>query len=171
MAERSTEDIVERAGQLAENYEKTCTGCAQSTVAGLLDAFGLQDNGVFKAASGLAFGIGLTGDGPCGSLTGGGMVIGLVLGRERKHHQDILKPMKSYELCGELHADFIQQYGSCRCYDIQEKLMGRTFNLLDPKDFEEAGKIGLMEHCSRVVGRATRKAAEIILREQEGGQL
>jgi C_GCAxxG_C_C family probable redox protein len=167
MTETDKEEIMERAYQLAKEYEMTCTGCAQSAVAGLLDTLGIKNDDVFKAASGLADGIGLSGDGSCGALTGCAMVIGLIFGRERKNHKDILKPMKSYLLCKELLNDFIQQYGSCRCYDIQEKLMGRTFDLLDPKDLEQAGPAGMIEHCSSVVGRAARKAAEIILREQE----
>lgn len=167
MTEKNKEEIIERAHELAAEYEKTCTGCAQSVVAGLLDALEIANDDVFKAASGLADGIGLSGDGSCGSLTGCAMVIGLVLGRERKDHQDMMKPMRSYLLCKELHDDFIQQYGSCRCHDIQQKLMGRTFNLLDPKDFEEAWKLGMLEHCSGVVGRAARKTAELILTEQE----
>jgi C_GCAxxG_C_C family probable redox protein len=160
-------EIVETASRLAAEYEKTCTGCAQSTVAGLLDALEMESDDVFKAASGLADGIGLTGDGSCGSLTGGAMMIGLLLGRERKDQKDMLKPMQSYLLCQELHADFIAQYGSCRCHDIQRKLMGRTYNLLDPKDLEDAFETGMLEHCSGVVGRAARKTAEIILRERE----
>ena len=159
-------DIVDTASRLAAEYEKTCTGCAQSTVAGLLDALGMENDDVFKAASGLADGIGLTGDGSCGSLTGGAMMIGLLLGRQRKDQKDMLKPMKSYLLCKELHADFIEHYGSCRCHDIQRKLMGRTYDLLDPKQLEDAFKTGMLEHCSGVVGRAARKTAEILLRER-----
>jgi C_GCAxxG_C_C family probable redox protein len=165
MAEKSAREIAETAGRLAEEYEKTCTGCGQSAVAGLLDALEIESDDVFKAASGVADGIGLTGDGSCGGLTGCAMVIGLVLGRERKDHQDMMKPMRSYLLCKELHGDFIRQYGSCRCHDIQEKLMGRTYDLLDPEQLEEAFKGGMLEHCSRVVGRAARLTAEMILRE------
>ena len=166
MTERSPEAIAERASQLATDYEKTCTGCAQSAVAGLLDAFEIDSEDVFKAASGLADGIGLTGDGSCGALTGCAMVIGLVLGRERKDHRDMMKPMQSYLLCKELHGEFIREYGSCRCHDIQQKIMGRTFNLLDPKQLEEAMKEGMLGHCAGVCGAAARKAAELILREQ-----
>jgi len=167
MTEKNVEEIAERAAQLAVEYEKTCTGCAQSSVAGLLDALEIESEEVFKAASGLADGIGLSGDGSCGALTGCSMVIGLLFGRERKDHADMMKPMKSYLLCKELHADFIEQYGSCRCYDIQHKTLGRTFNLLDPDDFQEAMKIKMFEHCSRVVGGAVRKTADLILRERE----
>ena len=168
MAGKEPAELVERAQELATEYERKCTGCAQSVVAGLLDALGVEDanEGVFKAASGLADGIGLTGDGTCGALTGACMVIGLLFGRERKDHQDMMKPMESYLMCKELHADFIEQYGSCRCYDIQEKLMGRTYNLYDPQELQEAFKSGMVDHCSGVVGRSARKAAGIIIREQ-----
>jgi C_GCAxxG_C_C family probable redox protein len=166
MSEKSPEAIVERASQLAAEYERTCTGCAQSAVAGLLDAFEIDSEDVFRAASGLADGIGLTGDGSCGSLTGCAMVISLIFGRGREDHRDVMKPMQSYLLCKELHQEVIREYGSCRCHDIQQKTMGRTYDLLDPKQLEEAMKEGMLEHCAQVVGRTTRRAAELILRER-----
>jgi C_GCAxxG_C_C family probable redox protein len=166
MMEKSAQEIADDAGRLAAEFEKTCTGCAQSAVAGLLDALEIDGHEVFKAASGLADGIGLTGDGSCGALTGCAMVIGLVFGRERKDHQDMMKPMQSYLLCKELHGDFIRQYGSCRCHDIQEKLTGRTYDLYDPVQLKEAFKAGMLEHCARVVGRAAHRTAEMILREK-----
>jgi C_GCAxxG_C_C family probable redox protein len=165
MTEKNREAIAERAGELAAEYEKTCAGCAQSVVAGLLDALEIDSPDVFKAASGMADGIGLTGDGSCGALTGCAMVIGLVLGRERKDHRDMMKPMQSYLLCKELHDEFVRGYGSCRCHDIQQKIMGRTFDLLDPKQLEEAMKEGMLGHCAGVCGAAARRAAELILRE------
>ncbi len=160
----------EKASSLAGEYEKKCTGCAQSVVAALLDAFGLDNDDVFKAASGLADGIGLTGDGSCGALTGGSMFIGLMTGRERKDHNDIMKPMKSYLACAALHKDFIERYGSCRCHDIQEKLMGRTFNLLEPGDLKAAANMGMMEHCAGVTGAAAKKAATLVLEMADGAK-
>jgi hypothetical protein len=93
------------------------------------------------------------------------MVIGLIFGRERKDHRDMMKPMQSYLLCKELHEETIREYGSCRCHDIQQKIMGRTFDLLDPKQLEEAMKEGMLGHCAGVCGAAARRAAELILRE------
>ena len=52
------------------------------------------------------------------------MVFGRLFGRERKDHQDMMKPMQSYLMCKELHGDFVEQYGSCRCYDIQDEAHG-----------------------------------------------
>jgi hypothetical protein len=94
------------------------------------------------------------------------MVIGLIFGRERKDHRDMMKPMQSYLLCKELYDEIIREYGSCRCHDIQQKIMGRTYNLLDPKELEEAMKEGVLEHCARVVGRTAQRAAELISRER-----
>jgi C_GCAxxG_C_C family probable redox protein len=162
------EAITEKASRLAAEYEKTCTGCAQSAVAGLMDAFELEGDDVFRAASGLADGIGLTGDGSCGALTGCAMVLGLVFGRERADHGDMMKPMQSYLLCKELYEDFVDRYGKARCHDIQRKLMGRTYDLLEPGGIEQALKDGMLEHCSQVVGSAVGKTAELILREKSG---
>lgn len=166
MAKNNAQDLAAEAGRLAGEYERACTGCAQSAVAGLLDALGIESDDAFKAASGLADGIGLSGNGSCGSLIGCCMVIGLVHGRERRDHRDVLKPMRSYLLCKELQDDFVREYGAVRCHDVQQRLMGRTFDLLDPKEFEEAMREGMIERCSHVVDRTARRAAELILREQ-----
>lgn len=164
--EKTMETIPEKASRLAAEYEKTCTGCAQSAVAGLLDAFELEGDDVFRAASGLADGIGLTGDGSCGALTGCSMVLGLLFGRERSDHRDMLKPMQSYMLCKELYDDFARRYGSSRCHDIQMKIMGRTYDLLEPGVLELALKEGMLDHCSQVVGSTVGKTAELVLRER-----
>ncbi|NIQ05495.1 MAG: C_GCAxxG_C_C family protein, partial [Candidatus Korarchaeota archaeon] len=63
---------------------------------------GIMNHDVFKAASGLADGLGLSGDGACGALVGGAMVISYLFGRERKDFEDIFKPMKSYLLARKL---------------------------------------------------------------------
>lgn len=154
---------LDKVFELGKHYEKTCTGCAQSTVAALLEILEIKDESVFRAASGLADGLGLTGDGACGGLTGGALVIGVLFGRTFPNFQDPFAAMHSYDLVKKLHEDFIQRYGTCRCYDIQKKLMGRSFNLRLPEDVEAALAAGMPEHCSTVVGNAARAALEIIL--------
>jgi C_GCAxxG_C_C family probable redox protein len=163
--EKSTEEIANKAFELAEGYEKECTGCAQTTIAGIFDALGIENDDVFKAASGLADGLGLSGDCTCGSLVGGAMVISYLFGREREDFKDMFKPMKSYLLAKKLHDQFVEKYGTCRCYDLQESLMGRTFNLLNRTEFEEAIKFGMIKHCSKVVGTAAKLATGIIMEE------
>jgi C_GCAxxG_C_C family probable redox protein len=165
--DKSKEEIIERAYELGERYEQECTGCAQTAIAGIFDAIDVRNNDVFKSASGLADGLGLSGNGTCGALVGGAMVIGYLFGREREDFKDMLKPMKSYLLAKKLHDAFLERYGTCRCYDLQGALMGRTFNLLDKKEFQEAIEFGMIKHCSKVVGTAAKLAATIILEEWE----
>lgn len=167
--DKSKEEIIERAYQLGERYEQECTGCAQTTIAGIFDAIDIKNDDVFKAASGLADGLGLSGNGTCGALVGGAMVISYLFGRERKDFKDMFKPMKAYLLSKELHDRFLEIYGTCRCHNVQESLMGRTFNLLDKNEFEEAIQFGMVRHCSRVVGTTAKIATKIILEAWEKG--
>ena len=76
----------------------------------------------------------------------------------------MMKPMKSYTLVKKLHDQYVKEYGSCRCNDVQKSLMGRTFNLWDQKELAEAFKSGMMDHCSKLVGNVAKLAANIILR-------
>lgn len=161
----SVDDIGDRAFELARRYEKECTGCAQTTIAGIFGALDIWNEDVFKAASGLADGLGLTGDGTCGSLTAAAMVIGYLFGRERKDFADMMKPMRSYVLSKVLHDEFVEKYGSCRCYDVQERLMGRTYNLYDADELREAFSSGMLDHCSMLVGEMARLTTRLILQE------
>ena len=78
------ENLSEKAFKLGKRFEKKNTGCAQTVIAGIFEALGIWNEDVFKAASGLADGLGLTGDGSCGALVGSSMVIGYLFGREKK---------------------------------------------------------------------------------------
>ena len=124
--EKAKHEKAERAYELGERHEQECTGCAQTTIAGIFDAIDIKNDDVFKPGSGLADGLGLSGNGTCGALVGGAMVIGYLSGRERKDFKDMFKPMKSYLLAKELHDRFLERYGACRCHDVQDSLMGRT---------------------------------------------
>lgn len=163
----NADEIIERAYELGEKYEQECTGCAQTTIAAVFDAIGIHNDDVFRSASGLADGLGLSGNGTCGALVGGAMVIGYFFGREREDFKDMFKPMKSYLLSKELYEKFMKKYGVCRCHDVQESLMGRSFNLLSKKGFEKAIEFGMMKHCSKVVGTTAKLTTEIILDEWE----
>ncbi len=163
---KTKEQIINEAFELGKKYESECTGCAQCTIAAVFEALGIWNDDVFKAASGLADGLGLTGDGTCGAFTGGAMAISHLFGRKHGDFKDIFKPFKSYELVKKLHSQYIEQYGSCRCHDVQKSLMGRTFNLWDMNDMAEAfSPGGLPDHCPNVVGTIAKFTTEIILDE------
>ena len=167
VVESNKKELEKKAYSLGEKYEKECTGCGQTSLAAVFDTLSIANDDVFKSASGLADGLGLTGDGSCGALVGGALAIGYLFGRERQELPDMMKPMQSYLLVKKLHDMFVDKFGTCRCHDLQKSLMGRTFNLLDPNEFKEAMEFGMMDHCSKVVGTAAQMATRIILEEQE----
>lgn len=162
MEKAGVKALREKANALGVQNEKTCTGCAQSTLAAIMDTLGIEGDDAFKAASGLADGIGLTGDGSCGALTGGVLAIGLACGRDREHFKDPMAAMDSYMLAKRLHHYFMETYGTCRCREIQTKLAGRFFDLMEPGEMEAAMKAGVLEHCSGVVGAAAAETVAII---------
>lgn len=163
----SKEEALDKAFKLGQKYEKECTGCAQTVIAAIFDTLNIWNDDVFKAASGLADGLGLTGDGACGALVGGSMVISYLFGREKKDFKNPMKPMKSYSLVKKLHDQFVENYGTCRCYDVQKSLCGKTFDLWDPKQMQEAFKSGMLNKCSKVVGTTAKLATKIILEEKK----
>ncbi len=167
MTTQSKEEIAMAAGQLAEKNEKECTGCAQTTLAAIMDTLNITNNEVFRSASGLADGLGLSGNGTCGSLVAGALAIGYVFGRERVNFKDPLAPGKSYALVKNLHDRFQEKYGAIRCNDIQDSLMGRHYDLWDQQDAEAAFAGNMLDHCSKVCATAAELATLIILEQQE----
>jgi C_GCAxxG_C_C family probable redox protein len=161
------ENVLNKAFESGKRHEMKSTGCAQSTIAGIFEALGIENDDVFKAATGLADGVGLTGDGHCGALSGGVMAISYLFGREGKDSGDMMKQVPALILSKKLHDQFIEKYGTCRCADIQTKFVGRFFNLYDPKEMEAAFKAGMVDKCSTLVGEVARMATKIILEKRE----
>jgi len=155
--------ILEKAYELGIKYEKECTGCAQTVIAAIFDALGIWSEDVFKAASGLANGLGLSGDGSCAALLGASMVIGYIFGREHKDFGELYKPMKSYGLVKKLHNLFTKEYSACRCYDVQRKMSKVTWNVLELNAMDERFRNQMVDMCSKVVGNVARLATKLIL--------
>jgi C_GCAxxG_C_C family probable redox protein len=161
------ENVLNKAFESGKRHEIKGGGCPQSTIAGIFEALGIENDDVFKAATGLADGVGLTGDGHCGALSGGVMAISYLFGREVKDFGDMTKQVRALRLSKKLHDQFIEKYGACRCADIQTRLIGRFYNLYDPQEMEEASKAGMMNKCSTLVGEVARMATRIILEKRE----
>ena len=157
----------QKAYDLGVKYEKQCTGCAQTVVAAMFEALGIWSDDVFKAASGLANGLGLTGDGSCAALLGASMVISYVFGREHKDFDEMYKPMKSYGLVKRLHNLFLREYGgetnSCRCSDVQKTKIGVTWDLWGLNEMDDNFRTQMTDCCSDLVGSIARLATELIL--------
>jgi hypothetical protein len=98
------------------------------------------------------------------------MAISQRYGRERSDFEDEEGArVKSYEVSRKLLERFEAEYGSGICGDIQTKLMGRSFDLMDPEERDEfLRRGGHEEHCPVVVGNAVKWTIEILLDEEEG---
>jgi len=160
-------EIMDTAFKKAKQYEMQSGGCSQCTLAGIFDALGVQNDDIFKGATGLADGVGLTGDGHCGALSGGVLAIGYFFGRNKKDFSDMMKLLKANLLSKKLHDRFVEKYGTCRCADMQKSFFGRFYNLYDPEEMMAAMKAGLLETCSTVAGEVASMTTEIILDAQE----
>ena len=79
--EKRREELLGKAYELGFEYEKTYKGCSQCVIAAIQDTLEIREDGVFKAATGLAGGGALTGIGACGGYVGGVMVLSQLLGR------------------------------------------------------------------------------------------
>lgn len=160
---KDNQDILDLAYTRAKQYEMKSGGCPQCTLAGIFDALEVQEDAVFKAAAGLADGVGLTGNGHCGALSGGVLAIGHFFGRDKEDFGDIMKLVPANLLAKQLHDRFVEKYGTCRCADLQTSFFGRFYNLYDPAELEAATSAGLLETCSTLVGEVARMTTEIIL--------
>jgi C_GCAxxG_C_C family probable redox protein len=160
-------ELVEKAYRLGKDYEKTYRGCSQCVMAALQDVLNIKNDAIFKAATGLAGGTGLTCDSGCGGYTGAVLVLSSLIGRERNNFSD---PegirFKTHELVRKFRQKFIQEYGSVVCRDIQNKILGRYYFLADPQEGEKFHNAGAHDvHCPEVVGKAAKWMTEIILEE------
>ncbi|MBN1689919.1 MAG: C_GCAxxG_C_C family protein [Dehalococcoidia bacterium] len=165
--DESRQEIKDRAYALAKKYEMENGACAQGVFAAVTEALGMGNDDVFRAATGFADGIGLTGDGHCGSLSGAVMAISYIYGRKKEEYHRRGKMMKALLLCGELENRFMQKYGVCRCHELQTRFFGRFFNLLEPSEIEAALNAGALERCSSLAGETAAMAVELILDQRE----
>ena len=167
--DKPQEEILREAEATGYEFEKVYHGCAQCVLGTMMQLFDLTQPDVFRAATGLAGGIGLSVEGSCGALTGGVMALGLLYGRDLDKMDDPEKRrFIAYRLSNQLHERFVQEYGSSLCKEIHKKIMGRAYHINDPQEWQaflDAG--GHSEKCPGVVGRASRWTAQIILEEEQ----
>ncbi|RLG03824.1 MAG: hypothetical protein DRN61_04145 [Thaumarchaeota archaeon] len=167
----SCEDPVKLAEKKASEYEMVYHGCAQATLLALIEALNLPRDSAFRASTGLSGGMGLLGY-VCGAFSGAVMAIGARFGRDFEdffQHDPAGKRLIVYRLVREYHKRFVEELGSCICKEIQERKYGRSFDLTDPKEYEEFVKAGAHSPsgCPEVCGKAARIAAELILEAEK----
>jgi len=162
------EDPVERAYQLAYKYEREHHGCAESTLLAIQETFHLGDDVVRRSASGLLAGVAFMGS-VCGALIAGVMALGMKFGRP-----SIERPIEGqtelFRRIIRLRRMFKREFGSCLCHEIQRSLLGRSFNLADPSEYEAFKRAGGYEKCPEVVAKTARMVAELLIEAERRPQ-
>lgn len=160
--EQELEKMIKKATELAYDYELKYFGCSQTTVAGLIEAFGIGGPDLLRASTCLAGGVARRGH-VCGALTGGLMLIGYLTGR------DDLEMFPQYQRAMDygnmLYRKFQEEFGTVSCSEIQKLKFGRTFDLQDPQEREVLHKrmAEIGDGCQSVTSAGARIAAEIIV--------
>ena len=162
---------IKEIGRKALEYDKY-SGCSQSVLLALQEAFNIGDIDSFKAATVLSGGVARKGE-TCGALIGGLLALGLVVGREdmtdTQTYRDAMVP--SDEIIREFQKRLQETFGfdepleSTICRDIQQRIYGEGFDLTDPvsyKAFLDAGGHG-DEGCPLVCAVAAEVTAEKLL--------
>ncbi|MFX0094764.1 MAG: C-GCAxxG-C-C family protein [Candidatus Hodarchaeota archaeon] len=156
------QELLEQVYQLAYNYESQYGNCPQCVIAAVSEVFSLSLEELLKSAHGLAGGVGLSGAGTCGALSGGVMVLGHFYGRERKYFGQ--RFLKSYQKVKELYDKFIEEFGGPTCHEVQKKLFGRSFNLWDKDDFRKFEEAGAhKDKCPQVTGNVAKWVTTMLL--------
>ena len=162
---------VEAVGARALEYDKY-SGCSQSVLLALQEAFEIGGLESFRAATVLSGGVARRGE-TCGALLGGLMALGLVCGRDdirdTKAYRDAMRPAN--EIVDKFKKRLMEEFGfeepleSTICRDIQRHIYGRSFDLNDPEDyplFLEAGGHG-DEGCPKTCAVAAKVTAEKLM--------
>ena len=128
------DDVLIRVYDLAFAYERDYGCCSQCVLAALQDELGIGDDALFRASHTLAGGGAVTVSGTCGALAGALLAVGSVYGRQRADF-GAGPHAESFRQGKRVIDAFVEEFGSPLCADVQTRLMGRSFNLLDPADF------------------------------------
>ncbi len=157
---------MEEVYKLAFNFEKEKHCCSQCTVVALQEVFQIKSEELFSTSFAFGGGFANTGEGTCGALAGGAIIISYLYGRRREEFFHGISNKKADYLTKKLYDRFVQEYGSCICKDVQKKIFGRSFNFWDEKEkeiFEKSG--GHIDKCPAVVAKTAQWTFKIIEEE------
>ncbi len=146
-----------------QRVEQTYGGCGQCVLYSLIESGFDISKDVFRAASGLAAGVGRQGE-TCGAVTGAILAMSALNGREFDKIGETRQRNKTFALCYRFIDKFKAEYGSITCKGIQEKLYGRKYDMDKLADFQAFLADGGHDPqgCPTVVGNAAKWAAEVL---------
>ena len=158
-------DLIEKNAVEAQLRDDAC---ARSTMYGLKTYFPFITDEVVAATLSLIGGAGIS-SGSCGAYTSGLLAIGLKYNPLIAEESTAAGLAKKEKAMGKIFAfrdAFIREFGTTMCPEIHKLIFGRSFNLIQDQEREEFLSIpDHAEKCSRVVAKAVRIAAGIMLED------
>ena len=165
LSSQMLDDIANRTANEGRGYHS----CSRSVVHGLQKYFDFINDDIVQAAVALAGGGGRATVGSCGAFSGGLMALSAKFSprSEELSEKEIEEFDKVRSNFNEFRDWFIAEFGSVLCWDVQRRLLGRSFNLMDDeqlqafRNFHEAHG----RKCTQATTKAALKVAEILSRE------
>jgi len=172
-ANESRERLLQQIETDTAQLQRELHACARCTLFGVGRDLKLADDACLEVALKTAIPLsgGIAGARKqCGGLVGGVMAIGLglVTYDARTANPAARKPVMA--AARKFYRWFEAEFGHSDCYDIRDIHLGRFFDLADPEETKKFEEAGGHELCAGVVGKAARKAAELILEAREAAE-
>ena len=176
------EKAVQKARELATEYQGTLVGCGHCSFAATIDALrsvGIElvderlENEMFKGLMGLTGGIGNMGYGTCGALIGAGFAVSLAVGIGRKELDEDKRNrwISYYHVREGLGKKWIEEYHGLTCRETQIVNFGRAWNSRMPEMskqlFDAAQKRGCRTPDACTIADAAAMAVETIIDMRE----
>ena len=173
---KSREEIIKKAEELGAEYEAKYKGCCESTLYAVVDALrwggleiipkDIQDK-MYSGIRLLSAGTCMTGEGTCGSVSGGAMASGFAFGVPSST-DDIAEINKAgMTVRDTLLARYYKEYGSILCKDVMRKYFGKAWDLTNDKMTMEF--LSISDGCT--IRQTAKWVTEILLDEYEKGNI
>lgn len=161
--------VIDRVAKAAYNNNRAYEGCARCVLSALQTHLDLMDDGkafksVLKASTALSAGVARKGE-TCGALLGALMALGLEGGTEQL--DDFGGYVETMVHASNIFDKFKKKYGTVKCFEIQEQVLGRRVDFFIDGDAEWWYEHGGLDKCPGVCSVAARIAAEEIMELRE----
>ncbi len=158
--DKSKEEILKELEEKVNKFFPMYRSCAQASFCSLNEQFELKADNTIRAIKPFTGGIALKGE-TCGAVSGSLLALGFFFEPIEQIGNE--KAGASIKYGGMFFDRFKEEFGSTRCWGVQEHQYGRYYDFLNPEEqklFMEEAKSG---KCMEVVKRAVLIAGEIIL--------
>ncbi|MBD3205063.1 hypothetical protein GF319_01815 [Candidatus Bathyarchaeota archaeon] len=161
--------IIDRVAKAAYDNNRAYEGCARCVLHAVQTHMHLVEEQVFshvlRSSTALSAGVARKGE-TCGALIGALMAVGLETGTERlDDFEGYVNTMKS---ASNLFDKFREEYGTVKCFEIQERLFGRKIDFFKDEDAEWWYENEGLDKCPGVCAVAAKLAAEELFKLREG---